>query len=134
MFGRGDLGVEPAEAFAPGFGGDQLAGVAASAEGRQEAFAGAVALEEHRQGQFAAGGVGTEGLARLGVILQQVNEVVVNLVGDTEVASEERARGDVFWRAAGEEGADVAGAFEEFSRLQADVAGVIFEGKIIVAA
>ena len=39
----------------------------------------------------------------------------------------------MFRRAAGEEGPDVAGAFEEFGRLQADVAGVIFEGKIIVA-
>lgn len=127
MFGRGDLAVQTAERLTPGGRGDQPAGVAAGAQGRQEAFAREVAFEQHREGQLPAGGVGAERLARFGVVLQQVDEVVVDLVGDAEVAAEEGAGVDVFGRAPGEQGADAAGAFEEFGGLQADVPVVVFQ-------
>ena len=50
------------------------------------------------------------------------------------MTSEEGAGGDVFGWAACQEGAGLAGAFEEFRRLQADVAVIIFEGKVVLAA
>ena len=49
------------------------------------------------------------------------------------MTSEEGAGGDVFGWAACQEGAGLAGAFEEFSRLQADMAVIIFEGKVVLA-
>ena len=49
------------------------------------------------------------------------------------MASEEGACRDVFRWAACQKGASMAGAFKELGRLQADMAGIIFEGKVVLA-
>ena len=59
--------------------------------------------------------------------MEQVDKVIVDLIGDAQVAAEKRAGLNVFGRTFGEEGAGEAGGFEKLSRLQADVSVIVIE-------
>lgn len=59
--------------------------------------------------------------------MQQVDEIVVNLIGDAQVTAEGPAGFDMDWRMFGEERARKASGFEEFSGLEADVPIIIVQ-------
>ncbi len=80
---------------------------------------------EEREGQFAAGQIGAEGLADAGFVAEEIHEVVVNLIRDAEMAAEAAGRLDVVGIEAREARAEEAGNPEELGGLQVDDALVI---------
>ena len=110
--------------FASDFLGEELA------LGGGEAFAEG----DQRKRNFAAGEIGAEGFADAGFGAEVIGEVVVDLIGDTEVAAEAGGGFGASGLGAGEFGAEETGDAEEFGGLEVDDALVIGEGNVKRAA
>lgn len=100
--------------------------------GEKLALGGGQAFAEgdQRERNFAAGEIGAEGFADAGFGAEVIGEVVVDLIGDTEVAAKAGGGFGASGLGAGEFGAEETGDAEKLGGLEVDDALVIDEGNI----
>ena len=104
--------------------------------GEKLALGGGQAFAEgdQRERNFAAGEIGAEGFADAGFGAEVIGKVVVDLIGDTEVAAKAGGGFGASGLGAGEFSAEETGDAEELGGLEVDDALVIGEGNVERAA
>ena len=95
--------------------------------GQRRTFTRRQALDEHEKWkrEFSTREICAKGLSDPCFLAEEIYQIVVNLIGDTEVSAEATRRLDVARRRAGEPGAQKTRHAKEFSGLQVNNALVV---------